>query len=1209
MKHRSLLAALSGLAVVAASTLPAASLPSDPAGPSGPDLTSKSASSLSPTESEAGKVAPSLADSSGTVTAFVQLDTPSGADLADQGASPAQVEDNQAVVERLADTVVPAQTNARSARAAGAPQQVSVTSKLVPGVVVTGDAEQVRALAADDKVVTVYRIIPKTPSNKGTDAFTRALEAWQSTGYTGQGVRIGIIDTGIDYTHAGFGGPGTQAAYDEAYGVKGQGPVPAGTFDDAKYLGGYDFAGYDYDASGTVPGTSLIPTPDENPIDSLDSIGSGHGSHVAGTTGGYGVLADGTTFDGDYTTLTDISDWTVGPGSAPESGLYALKVFGDLGGSTNVVVDALEFAADPDGDGDLSDRLDIVNLSLGSDNSPADDPENLFIDQLSRLGTLAVVASGNAGDVTDVGGSPGNARTSLTVANSVGNTQTFDGVEVTAPAGVAGSYPAQNSQSYAGSADVTAEVAFLGATVSGCTPLTPAQAAATAGKIAFLYWDDNDATRACGSATRFNNAQAAGAVGVLLSSELEVFAAGIAGNAGIPGAQLTGPSHDALRPAIEAGGVVLTLGPSLANSSFVEIPAIGDTLNAGSSRGVHGSLGVVKPDVAAPGTGISSVASGRLTQPGIKSGTSMATPHVAGIAALVKEAHPGWSAQQVKTAVMNTASHDVWTGQGGTGTAYGPERVGSGRVDAVDAVKNSTLAFSAQDKELVSVSYGLVPVADKTVKERRTVDVQNTGSQTVKYAAAFTTSSTAGGASITVSPANLTIPAGQTRTVTLTLTADPATLAKQLDPTSAETTSGVPRDFVGMLTGRLVLTPESGSELRVPVQAAPKLVSDLTGKDVTFLNQDTSAELDLDGRGVASGGWTSLVAPFELKATSPRLEADAAEGSSASAVASGDIRAVGFTSSAPQYAAAGAEPGDGRIGIGVAMDGDWASLGGVMFPSVETDVDGDGSAEFETVVRKYNESDLTLATTYTLKDWTGPDGEEYGAGEGVLLEPVNSVWADVDTSVFDNNVLVVPVAIGELGIEPGTVPSFTVATYSYYGTQPDQSIDRVGPFTGDPYDPAYWFSGGGQLLFVGADDAPVTVNRSAAAAEAGTGELLLLHLHNASAGKRWQTVGVSNLDASVELTVTAQSRCVAGKAQVAVRAVNDGDVKADVVVETPFGSKTFKNVAPGKSASQSFSSRATVIDAGAATVTGTAVVEGVTVTTPYEAGYEAISCG
>ncbi|MEK8227565.1 hypothetical protein NKG05_17820 [Oerskovia sp. M15] len=136
-------------------------------------------------------------------------------------------------------------------------------------------------------------------------------------------------------------------------------------------------------------------------------------------------------------------------------------------------------------------------------------------------------------------------------------------------------------------------------------------------------------------------------------------------------------------------------------------------------------------------------------------------------------------------------------------------------------MKGSTLAFAAQDDELVSVSYGIVPVADKVVKERRTVDVQNTGTSPVKYATAFTTSSTAGGASITVSPASITVPAGQTRSVTLTLTADPATLEKQIDPTSAEVLSGVPRDYVGMLTGRLVLTPEAGSELRVPVQAAP----------------------------------------------------------------------------------------------------------------------------------------------------------------------------------------------------------------------------------------------------------------------------------------------------------------------------------------------------------------------------------------------------
>ncbi len=147
-------------------------------------------------------------------------------------------------------------------------------------------------------------------------------------------------------------------------------------------------------------------------------------------------------------------------------------MFGDQVGSTNLTMQALEWAADPNNDGDYSDHLDVVNMSLGSDYGPADDPENDFIDALTKLGVLSVVASGNASDVVDVGGTPGNAASSLTVANSVGDSFLYDGVDVTeAPTAATGLYGAQNTIAYGG-ADVTAPVVYLGDTVDGCDART-----------------------------------------------------------------------------------------------------------------------------------------------------------------------------------------------------------------------------------------------------------------------------------------------------------------------------------------------------------------------------------------------------------------------------------------------------------------------------------------------------------------------------------------------------------------------------------------------------------------------------------------------------------------------------------------------------------------------------------------------------------------
>ncbi len=177
---------------------------------------------------------------------------------------------------------------------------------------------------------------------------------WQSaSGLHGEGMRIGIIDTGIDYHHATFGGSGDPAAYE----ADDHTLIEAGTFPTVKVIGGRDLAGDDYDPLGLTG--SITPTPDADPIDC-----AGHGSHVAGIASGAGVTSEGAAYSGplDVTLVPD--DFAVDPGAAPMASIFAIKVFG-CEGSTDLVLAALELAVDPDEDGDVGDRLDVVNLSLG----------------------------------------------------------------------------------------------------------------------------------------------------------------------------------------------------------------------------------------------------------------------------------------------------------------------------------------------------------------------------------------------------------------------------------------------------------------------------------------------------------------------------------------------------------------------------------------------------------------------------------------------------------------------------------------------------------------------------------------------------------------------------------------------------------------------------------------------------------------------------
>jgi len=177
---------------------------------------------------------------------------------------------------------------------------------------------------------------------------------------TGEGVTIGIIDTGIDYTHPDLGGC-TQAQF-----------LSKTCF---KVVGGYDFVNYDV-----------------NPIDD-----HGHGTHVAATAAGKGVLK----------------------GVAPDAKLYAFKVLDSGGsGSWSGIIEAIARATDLDNDGipmeDKNDYVDIISLSLGGPGNP-DDEVSLAIDSVVDAGVVAVIAAGNDGPLYHTIGSPGTSRKAITV--------------------------------------------------------------------------------------------------------------------------------------------------------------------------------------------------------------------------------------------------------------------------------------------------------------------------------------------------------------------------------------------------------------------------------------------------------------------------------------------------------------------------------------------------------------------------------------------------------------------------------------------------------------------------------------------------------------------------------------------------------------------------------------------------------------------------
>ncbi len=518
------------------------------------------------------------------------------------------------------------------------------------GIAVIATPEQLRLLRTIPGVVDIHVVAPKARSSTRAVSFIGAPQFWSATRQltgshvTGNGVRIGIIDSGIDYTHATFGGPGTPDAF------RSNDPtiIEAGTFPTEKVIAGYDFVGDAYDASGRSG--SPIPNPDPDPLDcagdgtdAVRRISGGHGTHVASIAAGYGVDAAGRTYRGLYSGSVSYADFLVAPGVAPGASLVALKVFG-CRGTTTFLTRAIDYAIDPNGDGNTDDRLvDVLNISLGSPFGGENDPDVVAINRAVDAGVVVVVAAGDTG----------------------------------------GTFYAINSPSSAGKAIAV------------------------------------------------------------------------------------GASVDAGRD--------LSLSP--------------DSLDLLTSRGPQRSRRL-KPDLVAPGVALRSAAAGSGIGALALSGTSIATPHVAGVAALLRQLRPSWSPAQIKAALMNAAvpTRDA------AGNLYPPSLAGAGRLDASRLFAWDLLAFDSEDPAVVSLSFG-APWISRSRSFQKTLRITNVGHFTRTFRLAPVIAADEPGVQVEVSPGPYELGAGQTLDLPVNVSVQPEALDFTPDATTPLLQAGVPPTF------------------------------------------------------------------------------------------------------------------------------------------------------------------------------------------------------------------------------------------------------------------------------------------------------------------------------------------------------------------------------------------------------------------------------
>ncbi len=555
---------------------------------------------------------------------------------------------------------------------------------------------QVEALRQHPEVVHVWEDELHHPATANTPQFLglTAASGQHTLGIKGEDVIVGILDTGITPENPSFADDGS---YSDPTALGWTGICDTG--DDETFACNNKLIGARYykDAFETVYDVQYALGETASPRDS-----DGHGSHTAGTAAGNeGVTA--VRFGTDIGTLSGIAPrarvamykvcWNsdyVTPEGDDEAGCF----YGDTMAGIDQAV---------------ADGVDVINYSIGGSRTDLTIPPTAAMLRAADAGVFVSVSAGNSGPTVETVGTP--APWVMSVAAS-----TYDGMRATNAIEVTSREPVENYAFIEGAitkplvetGDVE-EAVVIGQPLLGCydAPESPSpleNASQVAGKIVLL------SRGTCAFIEKVERAQLSGAAGVLIYSDDRVPTAlgGDGYSADIPGGMIAQELGQSFKAAIEGGeDLVVRMSASI----FTETPEVGNMMADFSSRGPNASTyDVIKPDITAPGVNILAATSStpmfdvQGEQVKYLSGTSMSSPHIAGMAALLKEQYPEWTPAQHKSALMTSAYQNVVKEDGET--AADPFDFGAGHAAPVSAM-DPRLTYNAEFADYLAYLCGV----------------------------------------------------------------------------------------------------------------------------------------------------------------------------------------------------------------------------------------------------------------------------------------------------------------------------------------------------------------------------------------------------------------------------------------------------------------------------------------------------------------------